>query len=112
MSGPDQAGPPRGDHGGDGRLDQPENSARRLAKSVRTRRERRERALSDTRSWLSTFATAGALGWLFVVPTLVGAFLGRAADRHWGTGIFWSATLIFVGACLGAWALWRRVQER
>ena len=46
----------------------------------------------------------GVLGWMIVVPTLLGAVVGHAADRYLGTGIFFSAPLIMLGAVLGFWS--------
>jgi ATP synthase protein I len=51
----------------------------------------------------------GAVGWMVVLPTLVGAFLGRAIDAHFGTGIFWTLNLMGLGLALGAVSAWRSV---
>ena len=39
----------------------------------------------------------GSVGWMVVLPALLGAFLGRWIDRRSGTGIFWTLSLLFVG---------------
>jgi len=49
----------------------------------------------------------GVLGWYIIVPTLLGLFLGRWIDRHFGTGIFFSAPLLMMGAAIGFWSAWR-----
>jgi ATP synthase protein I len=49
----------------------------------------------------------GVLGWTIVVPTLLFLFLGRWLDRSFGTGIFFSAPLLMVGAAIGLWSAWR-----
>ena len=45
----------------------------------------------------------GVLGWAIVVPTLFGLFFGRWLDLSFGTGIFFSAPLLMVGAAIGFW---------
>jgi ATP synthase protein I len=40
-----------------------------------------------------------------------GLLLGRWIDHRAGTGIFWTATSVFLGAAFGAWLAWRRMQE-
>jgi ATP synthase protein I len=75
---------------------------------VRTHRRRRERR-SDG-SFLRSVALVGAIGWLIVVPTVAGAFVGRFLDRKLQSGILFSAALIGLGAALGSWAAWRRVR--
>jgi ATP synthase protein I len=49
----------------------------------------------------------GVLGWTIVVPTLLCLFLGRWLDRHFATGIFFSAPLLMVGAAIGFWSAWK-----
>jgi len=48
----------------------------------------------------------GVLGWYIIVPTLIGLFLGRWLDRHFATGIFFSAPLLMAGAGIGFWMAW------
>jgi ATP synthase protein I len=84
-----------------------------LLRSVRQRRERH-------RSWLKQgepsfgryLAQVGVLGWMIVVPTLLGIFLGRWIDRRLGTGIFWTGPLLLLGLALGCWSAWRWMQGR
>jgi ATP synthase protein I len=49
----------------------------------------------------------GVLGWTIVVPTLLFLFLGRRLDRSFGTGIFFSAPLLMIGAAIGFWSAWQ-----
>lgn len=53
----------------------------------------------------------GALGWLIVVPTLIGVFLGRWLDDLLGTGITITGALTFLGACLGFYLAWKRMNQ-
>ncbi len=54
----------------------------------------------------------GSLGWLIVVPTLLGVLAGRVLDRAFDSGIFWTAALIFLGVSIGSLLAWRKVNER
>jgi ATP synthase protein I len=53
----------------------------------------------------------GVLGWIIVTPMLIGLFIGRWLDHHFGTGIFWSAPLLILGTVLGCWSAWRWMHE-
>lgn len=88
----------------------PENN--HLHRAVRERLARRRLAERFGDHPLARhLAMIGSLGWLLVTPTLVGAFLGRTLDSLFGTGVFWSGSLIFLGAAIGLWLLWRRLEE-
>ncbi len=49
----------------------------------------------------------GILGWTIVVPTLLCLWGGHWLDRRFGTGVFFSAPLLMVGAAIGLWSAWR-----
>ncbi len=49
----------------------------------------------------------GVLGWMIVVPTLLALFAGRGLDRWLGTGIFFSAPALMIGAGTGFTLAWR-----
>ena len=49
----------------------------------------------------------GVLGWLIVVPTLLGLFSGRWIDRQLHTGLTFSAALLLLGLALGSWMGWK-----
>ena len=49
----------------------------------------------------------GILGWAIVVPMLLGVVLGRLADRHFETGVFFTAPAIMIGAAIGLHAAWK-----
>ena len=53
----------------------------------------------------------GALGWLIVAPILLGALLGRWLDDLLGQGVFWTGSFIFVGAAIGFYLAWRRMES-
>jgi len=83
-----------------------------LQDAVRLRQTRRERwEKAGERPLWRNLSLIGALGWLIVVPTLVGVFAGRWLDKQFGTGVTFSGALTFVGACLGFFLAWRRMNE-
>jgi ATP synthase protein I len=51
----------------------------------------------------------GRFGWTIVGPMLLGAFAGRWLDRSFHSGVFWSATLVFLGAAAGFYMVWKRM---
>lgn len=84
-----------------------------LVTETRLRRERHERWLREGNMSVGRrLAQIGVLGWIFVLPTLVGLFVGRWLDAHFKTGVFWSAPLLIVGICLGFWTAWKWMNMR
>lgn len=69
------------------------------------RAEARERAgkADPEPSLARRFGQIGVLGWMIVIPMLVGTYLGSKLDHWLGTGITLSAALLVVGAALGLW---------
>ncbi len=83
-----------------------------MHRAVRRRAERRERGEREgERSIWQNLSMIGALGWLIVVPTLLGVLLGRWLDRLFETGITLTAACIVVGVALGSYLAWQRVQK-
>jgi ATP synthase protein I len=63
-------------------------------------RSRREKGF-----WHYT-AILGVGGWLFVLPVVAGAYLGRFIDRRVHDGISWTVTFIILGLALGIYNVW------
>ncbi|MBN8892076.1 MAG: ATP synthase subunit [Rhodospirillales bacterium 70-18] len=81
--------------------DQVQDAARRAAARAR-------RGAADPEPSLGArLGQVGSLGWTVVLPTLAGLFVGRWLDRTFGTGVFFSAPLIMIGAGLGFWFAWK-----
>jgi ATP synthase protein I len=79
-----------------------------LARAARAAAERERRGREDPEPSLGRrIGQIGILGWTIVVPALVALFAGRALDRAFGTGIFFSAPLLMLGAAFGFWSAWR-----
>jgi ATP synthase protein I len=57
----------------------------------------------------------GVGGWLFVIPVVGGAYLGRYLDRKIEGSISWTLTFIIIGIAVGIYNLWHfyfRKEER
>jgi ATP synthase protein I len=79
-----------------------------LSEAARRAADRAERAALDPEPSVGRrLGQIGALGWIILVPTLGALFLGRWIDHRLGSGIFFSAPLLLVGATLGFWSAWR-----
>lgn len=82
-----------------------------LVSSARLRGERNQRWLRDgDASVLRRLGQIGVLGWMIVVPILIGMFAGRWMDRTFHSGLFWTAPLLLLGAALGCWSAWKWMQ--
>jgi ATP synthase protein I len=82
-----------------------------LDEAVRKRRDRRMLWQREgERSTASNLAMIGALGWIVVVPTLIGVFAGRWLDGTFGTGIFWTLSLLAAGLTVGCMLAWSRIK--
>ncbi len=79
-----------------------------LVEAVRARAERQRKARALP-SLARNFGQIGMLGWQIVVPTLIALAVGRWLDHRLGSGIFWTAPLLFIGVSLGCWSAWRWV---
>ncbi len=83
-----------------------------LIDAVRVRDKRHRRWLRDGEpSFARSLAQVGVLGWMIVVPGLLGLALGHWIDNKFGTGIFWTGPLLILGIALGCWSAWRWMHE-
>ena len=84
-----------------------------LLRSVRQRRDRRRRWLREGEPSLGRhLAQVGVLGWMIVVPALIGILIGRWLDHRLNTGIFWTGPLLLLGLALGCWSAWNWMQGK
>jgi ATP synthase protein I len=84
-----------------------------LLRKLRLLAERHRRWLREgDPSFGRQLARAGVLGWIIVVPMLLGVFIGRWIDRRLGSGIFWTAPLLLVGAVVGCRTGWRWIHRQ
>jgi ATP synthase protein I len=83
-----------------------------LVQNVHLRGERHQRWLREGEaSTAQRLAQIGVLGWIIVVPMLIGIFIGHWLDHRLNTGIFWTAPLLFVGLAFGCWSGWKWMQS-
>jgi ATP synthase protein I len=59
----------------------------------------------------------GVLGWMIIVPMLLGVLFGRWLDRTFmsattGPHVFFSATFLMLGAAIGLSSAWHWMHER
>ncbi|MBK6597561.1 MAG: AtpZ/AtpI family protein [Proteobacteria bacterium] len=83
-----------------------------LVESVRRRIERNRKWLQDgDASVVRRLAQIGVLGWMIVIPMLLGVFAGRWLDRLFSSGVFWTAPLLLLGLLVGSWSAWRWMNQ-
>lgn len=56
-------------------------------------------------------AQVGTVGWMVSLPAVGGALVGRWLDAHFGSGIFWTLSLLSTGLVLGCAAAWRAMSR-
>jgi ATP synthase protein I len=75
------------------------------------RRQAQRAQVSQHLTFWQGLGLIGSVGWMVVLPTLIGAFLGRWIDSRAATGIFWTLSLLFAGLVAGCAGAWRNVAE-
>jgi len=84
-----------------------------MLKAIRLREDRSERWKREgERALWENLSMVGALGWLIIVPTLIGVAVGRWLDRTLDTGVTFTGALIFLGVVAGGLLAWHRINER
>jgi ATP synthase protein I len=79
------------------------NQNERLRKQVEQQARRMKQAEKDRPTLLAQTVYIGALGLLFVVPVVAGAYLGRWLDGLVADySIRWTLSMIFLGVIIGA----------
>lgn len=87
----------------------PEN---RLTKEIRKQVGRMQQADQDRPTLLGQTVYLGSLGLLFVVPVVIGAYLGRWLDGiSEGYSMRWTISLIFLGVVIGVANVYLLVKE-
>jgi ATP synthase protein I len=85
----------------------------RMIRAAREAAERDRRGHEDPEPSLGVrLGQIGVLGWMMVVPMLLGLFVGRWLDARLHTGIFFSAPLLMIGAAFGMRSAWRWMRRR
>ena len=90
----------------------PEPNRNNLPRQARLRSERHARFEREGERPIGrNLALMGSLGWLIVIPALLGMGAGIWLDRTFNTGVFWSGALLVAGLGIGCWLAWQRVSE-
>lgn len=83
-----------------------------LVDGVRLRGARNRRWLRDGEPSVARhLGQIGVLGWIVVVPMLLGVFAGRWLDGRFHSGLLWTAPLLMIGAALGCYSAWKWTQS-
>ena len=82
-----------------------------LQRAVERRRARRDKWEREGERPLGRNLALVGLGWLVVVPALLGALAGHVLDSHAGTGVTFTLAFIFAGIALGCWFAWSHVRR-
>ncbi|MHB1669747.1 MAG: AtpZ/AtpI family protein [Thiomonas sp.] len=86
----------------------PEDSDDALVRQASLRSARHRRWLREGEpSVARRLAQIGVLGWIIVLPMLLGLFAGRWLDRALGTGLMFTGALLILGLALGSWSAWK-----
>jgi ATP synthase protein I len=91
-----------------GAAEDEEAKLERVVNQVRKRREYWER--TGELPLGRALAMMGRFGWTLVGPALLGVFIGRWLDRTFQSGVFWSATLVFLGTAAGFYLVWKGIR--
>lgn len=81
----------------------------RFVREIRRQAER-ARAARHLTFWQG-LSLVGAVGWMVSLPAVVGAMVGRWIDARYGTGVFWTLSLLALGLALGCASAWRSVRR-
>lgn len=85
----------------------------RVDKAASLARQREQLAREEHEPSLgSRLCQIGVLGWAIVTQALCGLVLGRWLDGRYGSGIFFTAPLLMLGAAFGLWSAWRWMQKQ
>jgi ATP synthase protein I len=83
-----------------------------MKRAVQLRESRSRRwAEEGERPLWKNLSMVGALGWLIVIPTLLGVLAGRWLDGVLGTGTLFTGALIFIGVVIGGVLAWQRINS-
>jgi ATP synthase protein I len=88
------------------------NAERKLKERIRMQTLRMKQAERDRPTLLGQTVFLGTLGLLFVVPVVIGAYVGQWLDEFMeGYSIHWTMSLIMLGVAIGAVNVYLFVRE-
>ena len=77
----------------------------------RIRRKKKNRAEGEHSFWES-LGMVGTIGWMIMLPTVAGIFLGRFIEERYETRFSWTLSLMILGLAMGCYNAWRMIQSR
>lgn len=84
----------------------------KLKQRVERQAKRMRQAEKDEPTLMAQTVYLGTLGLVFVLPVIVGAYLGRWLDAQLaGYSVRWTLSLIFVGLVVGGVNAWMMIRE-
>ncbi|HPG11285.1 MAG TPA: AtpZ/AtpI family protein [Chitinophagaceae bacterium] len=88
-----------------------ENINEVFSRSVGEKEKQKLKAQNETkRSVWSAFGLFGIVGWTIVMPTLLGAVLGKWLDKTYPQSFSWTLTCLLTGLLIGCLAAWRWIK--
>jgi len=90
----------------------PENTDSKLKKSVKLSIHKMEKADKERPTLLAQTVYLGTLGFIFILPVIMGAYLGVWLDsKLTGFSFSWTLNLIIVGVFIGAINVYLFIKE-
>lgn len=68
--------------------------------------QRMRRARRGGQRWWSALALVGSVGWIVVLPTVLGAWGGRWLDNRLDSGLTFTLGLLVLGLASGVYTTW------
>jgi ATP synthase protein I len=90
-------------------MTEPERDQDPFVAEVRRQAARASRARHLT--FWQGLGLVGSVGWMVAVPAVFGALIGRWLDARFGTNVFWTLSLLFLGVTLGSGSAWRQIKR-
>ena len=88
------------------------NTQNDFKKSVKTSVDKIEKAKSEQKTVLAQTTYLGTIGFIFILPVIIGAYLGVWLDNKLkGFSISWTISLIIVGIFIGAMNVYLFIKE-
>ncbi len=89
------------------------NDRKQLRQDVERQVKRMKQAEREQPTVLAQTAFLGTLGLVFVLPVIVGAYVGRWLDgMAEGYSMRWTLSLLFLGLLVGAFNVYRMVRDK
>lgn len=79
---------------------------RKFSKNIEKSAKELVKARKEKTGFWHYASMIGAGGWLFVVPVVAGAYLGRFLDNKMKGDISWTLTFIILGIGVGIYNIW------